>query len=149
MQCLDSLTQLNRVASINNKSFRELVSNPIGLSLLTAINDDAYPEYLAALIEEVSKKTVGLPGLRLDESNLAERKAQELSLADSVEIKLHKPMAYPLMSIEEVGFVFSRSVKTIYRWRDEGKVTGPSKVGGRIFTDSVLALLQKGATSGE
>jgi transcriptional regulator with XRE-family HTH domain len=67
--------------------------------------------------------------------------SREKKLAERVARKLDNPKGNPVMTVEEVAFVFERSPKTIYRWIDEGKLHC-SNAPGRILTSSVLALLR-------
>jgi hypothetical protein len=67
---------------------------------------------------------------------------EQRGLAEQVKTKLQNDKAYPLMSVEEVAFVFAKSPATIYRWLQEEKLASP-KVGGRILTRSVRALLRR------
>jgi excisionase family DNA binding protein len=80
---------------------------------------------------------------RRPQSRPSKRKpAQDDHLTESVEKRLQNEKAFPLMSVEEVAFVFMKSRATIYRWLEEGKLARP-KAGGRILTRSVLAFLRK------
>jgi excisionase family DNA binding protein len=55
--------------------------------------------------------------------------------------KLENPKAFPLMSIQEVAAVTGKSVSTIYRWLDEGRLK-KGKIPGRIQTSAVVSLLE-------